>query len=65
MLIVDYVYKISAKKGKDINIKSIYIFLIIIFVYLTALFAFYPGIYSYDMMSVNRQALNIIECQII
>lgn len=59
VLIVDFIYKISAKKGKDINIKSIYIFLIIVFVYLTALFAFYPGVYSYDMMSVNRQALNI------
>lgn len=59
VLIVEFIKKISAKKRKEVKFKTFYIFLIIVFVYLTALLAFYPGVYSYDMMSVNRQALNI------
>lgn len=53
-------------KINSINIKlkikrdsHVYLLLVVIIfcVYITALLAYYPGIYSYDMMHVNRQAI--------
>ena len=45
---------------KKTSIKNFFILMfVIIAVYSSALFALYPGVYSYDMMSVNRQATGV------
>lgn len=64
VLIVSLIDKINDLniKRKEINNRQLYILLTIIIyiVYLTALLALYPGVYSYDMMHVNRQALGVL-----
>lgn len=47
---------------KPINNKHLFVLLTIIIygAYLTALLALYPGVFSYDMMHVNRQALGVL-----
>lgn len=61
-LIISFIdkHKLNYKETKMSNKKLfLIIFILILSVYSTALLSLYPGVFSYDMMHINRQALGI------